>query len=63
LPRAKFWPAGADASCKTGAGGKLALGVVLATTGALILTGYDKPLETALLRSTPAWLADVATRF
>lgn len=47
----------------TGARGKIILGLVLLATGALILTGFDKPVETALLRITPEWLAEIATRF
>jgi cytochrome c biogenesis protein CcdA len=43
--------------------GKMALGLMLVGTGALILTGYDKPLETALLRLTPEWLTEITTRF
>lgn len=48
---------------QSGARGRLALGVVLATTGAMILTGYDRVLESALLRIMPAWLTDISTRF
>jgi cytochrome c biogenesis protein CcdA len=47
----------------TGTAGKLALGVVLIATGALVLSGYDKAIEATLLRLTPAWLTDVATGF
>jgi cytochrome c biogenesis protein CcdA len=47
----------------TGGRGKIALGLLLAATGALILSGYDKPLETVLLRAAPEWLTDIATRF
>jgi cytochrome c biogenesis protein CcdA len=47
----------------TGASGKLALGLVLVATGALILTGYDKSLEAALLGLAPAWLTEFAMRF
>lgn len=47
----------------TGTTGKMVLGFVLAGTGALILTGYDKPVEAALLRLTPEWLTEIATRF
>lgn len=47
----------------TGRAGKLALGLVLATTGALILTGYDRSIEAGLVMLTPAWLTDLTTRF
>ncbi|MDO8874573.1 MAG: hypothetical protein Q8M24_08585 [Pseudolabrys sp.] len=40
----------------------MALGVVLIGTGALILTGLDKLLETALLEITPAWMTEIGTR-
>ena len=46
----------------TGASGKIALGLVLIVTGALILTGYDKVLEAALLRMSPDWLTELTTR-
>jgi len=42
---------------------KMVLGLVLMATGALILTGSDKPLEAALLRIMPVWVADISTRF
>jgi cytochrome c biogenesis protein CcdA len=47
----------------TGHGARIAIGVTLLGTGALLLSGFDKPLETALLDRMPAWLNDVATRF
>jgi cytochrome c-type biogenesis protein len=47
----------------SGSGGKTVLGVILLATGALLLSGLDKSLETALLDMMPAWLNDVATRF
>jgi cytochrome c-type biogenesis protein len=47
----------------TGARGKIVLGFVLVATGALILSGYDRPFETALLRVAPEWLTDITTRF
>jgi cytochrome c biogenesis protein CcdA len=42
---------------------KTAFGIVLVLTGVLILTGYDKRLEAALLSTSPGWLSDVTTRF
>jgi cytochrome c biogenesis protein CcdA len=47
----------------TGAGAKLALGAVLATLGALILTGFDKRLEALAVDLSPAWLTALTTRF
>src|SRR5712691_7050909 len=38
-----------------GSGGKVLLGVVLVATGALILTGLDKRLETILVDASPGW--------
>ena len=46
-----------------GQGGKKALGLVLIATAALILTGYDKAIETALLDLTPAWMTEWITGF
>jgi hypothetical protein len=40
-----------------------ALGFVLAATGALVLTGLDKSMETALVEASPQWLTDFTTRF
>jgi len=42
---------------------KIALGVSLALIGALILSGIDKYVETALVDSSPAWLTALTTRF
>lgn len=46
-----------------GRGAKTALGITLFATGMLVLTGYDKAIETALLGLSPGWLNDIATRF
>jgi cytochrome c-type biogenesis protein len=46
-----------------GSGGKALMGVVLVATGALILTGLDKRIETILVEASPAWLTDITTRF
>ena len=51
-----------DHMLATGMLGKRVLGLALVATGALILTGYDKLLEAALLRVTPEWLTDITTR-
>lgn len=47
----------------TGKVGKMALGLVLITTGALILSGFDKSLEAVLVRILPQWLSELATGF
>jgi cytochrome c-type biogenesis protein len=46
-----------------GTGLKLALGVLLAAAGLLILTGLDKSLETTLTEASPQWLTEITTRF
>ncbi|GEL43606.1 cytochrome C biogenesis protein CcdA [Methylorubrum extorquens] len=46
-----------------GNGLKLALGVILVATGALILSGYDRALETSLVDASPDWLTALTTRF
>jgi cytochrome c-type biogenesis protein len=47
----------------TGRTGKMVLGVALVCAGVLILSGYDKSIEAALLNVTPAWLSDLAAGF
>ncbi len=42
---------------------RLACSQLTEGSGPLILAGYDKPLETALLRLTPEWLTEITTRF
>ncbi len=42
---------------------KVILGVVLILTGALVLTGAGRAIETALVEISPAWLNDLTTRF
>jgi cytochrome c biogenesis protein CcdA len=42
---------------------KLALGAILIGTGFLILSGFDKQIEAALLEAAPEWLLDLTTRF
>lgn len=41
---------------------KAGLGLILVVTGAVILSGYDKPIKTALVNASPAWLTDLTTR-
>ncbi|GJE61979.1 cytochrome c biogenesis CcdA family protein [Methylobacterium trifolii] len=45
-----------------GKGLKAALGLLLVATGAAILLGYDKALETTLVNASPQWLTDLTTR-
>jgi cytochrome c biogenesis protein CcdA len=47
----------------TGKVGKMALGLVLITTGTLILSGFDKSLEAVLVHILPPWLTEFATGF
>ena len=46
-----------------GGGAKLAMGAVLVATGLLIVTGYDKAIEAALVEASPDWLTRLTTRF
>jgi cytochrome c biogenesis protein CcdA len=46
-----------------GAAMKAGLGVLLALTGLLVLTGIDKRLETALVNASPAWLTELTIRY
>ena len=48
---------------QAGQGGKYLLGAVLIATGALILSGLDRQVETALVEASPAWLTAITTRF
>ena len=43
--------------------GKIALGTVAGVTGFLILTGFDRPLESLLVGVSPPWLTGLTTRF
>jgi cytochrome c-type biogenesis protein len=52
-----------DRLLAAGKRGKYALGAVLLVTGVLIITGFDKRLETYLVNASPAWLTDLTTRF
>jgi cytochrome c-type biogenesis protein len=45
-----------------GGGLKLGLGLLLVVIGALVLTGFDKTIETVLVDASPQWLADLTTR-
>jgi len=46
-----------------GSRGKYALGMLLVVVGALIISGFDKRIETMLVEASPAWLTDLTTRF
>jgi cytochrome c-type biogenesis protein len=46
-----------------GHGLKAAFGAILVAMGALVITGLDKAVETALVEASPQWLTDLTTRF
>ncbi len=46
-----------------GSVGKLVMGMGAVAVAALILTGGDRSLETALVNASPPWLTDLTTRF
>jgi cytochrome c-type biogenesis protein len=46
-----------------GHGVKIAFGLLLLAIGALVLSGFDKAVETALVNASPGWLTDLTTRF
>jgi hypothetical protein len=46
-----------------GQAGKSVLGAGALAVAGLILTGWDKALEAALVRASPAWLTDLTTKF
>jgi cytochrome c-type biogenesis protein len=43
--------------------GKVAMGLSAIAVGAMILTGVDRRVETALVIASPAWLTDLTTQF
>jgi cytochrome c-type biogenesis protein len=43
--------------------GKQLFGFAMLSLGLLIVTGFDKPLETSILDHTPDWLTRLTTRF
>jgi cytochrome c-type biogenesis protein len=43
--------------------GKVIMGLALAATGLLIITGADKAIETALVEASPVWLNELTTKF
>lgn len=48
---------------RAGGGLKAAMGVVLVVMAGAMLLGLDKTVEAALVEASPAWLADLTTRF
>jgi cytochrome c-type biogenesis protein len=46
-----------------GKGAKIALGLLFIGLGVMIVTGFDKRLETVLVEGSPQWLTDLTTRF
>ena len=48
---------------RAGAYGKYLLGGLMAVLGIIMLTGWDRSLETYLVEISPAWLTDLTTRF
>lgn len=43
--------------------GRLALGLAMVAAGLLVVTGFDKILETLFVEMSPEWLIDLTTRF
>ena len=43
--------------------GKIALGAVAGATGLLIMTGFERPLESFLVGVSPPWLTRLTTSF
>jgi cytochrome c-type biogenesis protein len=52
-----------DQLSSAGYGVKMALGLVFVVIGALVLSGFDKAIETTLVNASPRWLTDLTTRF
>ena len=52
-----------DRMLSAGRGGKAALGALLIVMGLLIVSGFDKRIETALVDVSPGWLTELTTRF
>ena len=46
-----------------GKGLKQVMGALLLALGVLMLSGYDKAVETKLVQASPTWLTNVTTRF
>lgn len=52
-----------DRMMSAGQGAKTALGLVVVAVSLLVLSGYDKIIEAALVEASPAWLTNLTTRF
>jgi cytochrome c-type biogenesis protein len=52
-----------DRMMSAGQGAKTALGLVVVAVALLVLTGFDKTIEAALVDASPAWLTALTTRF
>jgi cytochrome c-type biogenesis protein len=48
---------------QAGSKGKMILGAVLIAAGLLVLTGFDKRVEAAVVNVMPAWLTELTTRY
>ena len=48
---------------RTGAYGKLVLGMLMIALGALMLLGLDRAVEAVLVDASPAWLTNLTTRY
>jgi cytochrome c-type biogenesis protein len=46
-----------------GAGVKLAFAIMLVSIGALVLSGFDRRIETGVVDISPQWLTNITTRF
>ena len=42
---------------------KAGLGILFIAIGVLVITGFDKSIETVLVAASPQWLTDLTTRF
>jgi len=47
----------------TGQVTKIALGILFVAIGALVISGLDRSVETALVAASPQWLTELTTRF
>ncbi|MBY0611611.1 MAG: cytochrome c biogenesis CcdA family protein [Beijerinckiaceae bacterium] len=52
-----------DSLLSAGKSLKTALGALLVVIAVMILSGFDKTVEAALVEHSPAWLTDLTTRF
>jgi cytochrome c-type biogenesis protein len=48
---------------QAGSKGKMVLGALLIAAGLLVLTGFDKRVEAAVVDAMPAWLVELTTRY